>query len=486
MRLACAAAEKNILEFFVRWGMTPDAKTKEYAAQFNKEERAIYYINDAAREYRVTDGTSIADSVKVSVTAKQDEKEPNRVTLTMEASAEDGSDIGKDLFGYEITRIQRRYGKEERQVVGFTQTDTFTDVIGSVNNRVVGYEVRGIDWCMEPTKPGRLEDEIQISHDGSMDKSGWKITVNTWSKEDEEVTGEDEGNLSCSDTISSAKTMIDNDRSTVYDGTVRKTEDADASRTEDAQAVISLGRTETIAGLKYTYEGDSPIEKYTISISDDGSDWTEIKSGTFRLENGTATVYFDKENDSRYNVYDAAYVRLTADGSDRFAAAELDLLAPVGDKVELDQIGILAEDAVFEHSGNNSSGDTESGKTIIPEKSIVFTGRYKGNPAYNMVLLYDASGSAVGGKDSTGAIVADQLILAPDPKDGQLGEITEGTWIYYIRPEDQNSLTLPDKVRAELYRTQDAQTNDKDRLVSDTKLISVPESLPEITITSQP
>lgn len=103
-----------------------------------------------------------------------------------------------------------------------------------------------------------------------------------------------------------------------------------------------------------------------------------------------------------------------------------------------------------------------------------------------MVLLYDTSGSAVGGKDSTGAIVADQLILAPDPKDGQLGEITEGTWIYYIRPEDQNSLTLPDKVRAELYRTQDAQTNDKDRLVSDTKLISVPESLPEITITSQP
>lgn len=82
--------------------------------------------------------------------------------------------------------------------------------------------------------------------------------------------------------------------------------------------------------------------------------------------------------------------------------------------------------------------------------------------------------------------MADQLILAPDPKDGQLGEITEGTWIYYIRPEDQNSLTLPDKVRAELYRTQDAQTNDKDRLVSDTKLISVPESLPEITITSQP
>ena len=49
MRLSCAAAEKNILSFFERWGMTPDADTISYAAQFPVETRAIYYVNDEAR-----------------------------------------------------------------------------------------------------------------------------------------------------------------------------------------------------------------------------------------------------------------------------------------------------------------------------------------------------------------------------------------------------------------------------------------------------
>ena len=43
--------------------------------------------------------------------------------------------------------------------------------------------------------------------------------------------------------------MIDNDLDTVYEGTVKAEE-----RTEDAQAVISLGRIEAIAGVKYTYK----------------------------------------------------------------------------------------------------------------------------------------------------------------------------------------------------------------------------------------
>lgn len=505
MRLACAAAQKNVLEFFTRWGMTPDAKTKKYAEQFDPEERAIYYINDEARAYRAEGGESIAESVAVTATAQQAEKDPGRVTLTMEAGGKDGADMSGDIFGYEITRIQRRYGKEERQVVGFTQENTFTDVIAGINNRVVGYEVRGIDWCMMPTKAYRLGEEILVSHDGSMDKSGWSITVNTWSPEDEKVDGagnggEDQYHQSCSGTISSAKIMIDNDPNTVYEGIVAVVENREQGasgtedRKEDAQVVISLGRTEAIAGVKYTYSGDDPIGGYSISISEDGSDWTEIKKGTFQLKDGTATVHFDKENDGRYYIYDAAYVKITAVNSDRFAAAEIDILSPIGDSIKLDEFGILAEDAVFEHSGSESGGEEDtaspssaerSGSTVIPKGSIVFTGRYKGNPAYNMVILYDEKGNAVGGKNSEGDIVADQLILAPDPEDGQLGEVTEGRWIYYIEPKDQNGMTKrPEKVRAELYRVQNAETNEGDRLVSDTKLVAIPDPLPEIQLTN--
>lgn len=491
MRLACAAAEKNVLEFFTRWGMIPDAVTRKYAEQFDAEERTIYYINDEARAYRAEGGSSIAESVEVTATAHQDETDPGRVTLTMEAHGKDGAAMSGTLFGYEITRIQRRYGKEERQVVGFTQEDTFTDVISGINNRVVGYEVRGIDWCMMPTKAYVLADEILVSHDGSMDKAGWSITVNTWSKADEEVNGdvnrdvnseENQFNQFCSGTVSSAKTMIDNDLDTVYEGTVKAEE-----RTEDAQAVISLGRTEAIAGVKYTYKGTGePIRAYSISISEDGTDWKEIKKGTFRLENGVAAVHFDKENDGRYYIYDAAFVKITALGSDRFSASEIDILSPIGDSVQLDQFGILTEDAVFEHSGSDNGSEegtaaysgekrTGSNATRIPKGSIVFTGRYKGNPAYNMVIVYDEKGNVVGGKDKDGDTAADQLILAPDPKDGQLGEVSEGSWIYYIEPKDQNDMVeRPEKVRAELYRVQNGETNEGDRLVSDTPFMAVP------------
>ena len=58
MRLACAAAEKDILEFFERWGMTPNADTISYASSFPKETRAIYYVNDDSRVKRLANTVS--------------------------------------------------------------------------------------------------------------------------------------------------------------------------------------------------------------------------------------------------------------------------------------------------------------------------------------------------------------------------------------------------------------------------------------------
>ena len=49
----------------------------------------------------------------------------------------------------------------------------------------------------------------------------------------------------------------------------------------------------------------------------------------------------------------------------------------------------------------------------IPAGSLIFTGSYKGNPAYNVVLLYDQNGSIVGGVDEEGSVVASQIILRP-------------------------------------------------------------------------
>ena len=116
------------------------------------------------------------------------------------------SDEGKrdQLLGYEITRIERRYGKEERRVVGFTTSDTFTDHVMTTNNRVVSYEVRGIDQCMNPTETYRISDEFKLLHEGMLDKTDWEITVNTTSPSDEKPDNEDETDTPCSGTISAA------------------------------------------------------------------------------------------------------------------------------------------------------------------------------------------------------------------------------------------------------------------------------------------
>ncbi|MDE7121091.1 MAG: hypothetical protein K2O42_02915, partial [Oscillospiraceae bacterium] len=103
----------------------------------------------------------------------------------------------------------------------------------------------------------------------------------------------------------------------------------------------------------------------------------------------------------------------------------------------------------------------------IPKGSLVFTGSYKGNPAYNVVILYDEKGKIVGGFDEEGSLLSEQIILADVPEEGDITNVSSGTWIYWIEPEYLENMNLPEKVRVELYRVNDALTNEGQRLVSD-------------------
>ena len=51
--------------------------------------------------------------------------------------------------------------------------------------------------------------------------------------------------------------------------------------------------------------------------------------------------------------------------------------------------GILKSDFVYQKADENLD------KQFIPKGSLVFTGSYKGNPAYNVVVLYDENGNVV-------------------------------------------------------------------------------------------
>lgn len=144
-------------------------------------------------------------------------------------------------------------------------------------------------------------------------------------------------------------------------------------------------------------------------------------------------------------------------------------------------VGILKEDYIY---------GTDAGN-VIPEGSLVFMGTYKGNPAYNMVILYDAEGNIIGSREgdaeagTEASVEAEQVILADVPQHGNLGEVSEGIWVYYLEPgkwseEDVRGLT----VRGELYRVDNALTLEGERVVSDTLPLTIPETLPSVTITA--
>ena len=112
MRLACAAADKNILPFFERWGMVPDQDTVSYAAKYGEpDQKALYYVNEDARDYRAKQ-TGEAGTIlgKEAVTAAV-QADSNKVTVTISTNQD------KDLIlGYEIIRTMTSNGAAKSKV----------------------------------------------------------------------------------------------------------------------------------------------------------------------------------------------------------------------------------------------------------------------------------------------------------------------------------------------------------------------------------
>lgn len=76
--------------------------------------------------------------------------------------------------------------------------------------------------------------------------------------------------------------------------------------------------------------------------------------------------------------------------------------------------------------------------------------------------------------------------MAEVPKDGPIQNVADGKWIYYINPEYVDAVKKEldgKKIRAELYRVDNAQTMEGQRLVSDTAYITI-QNPPDIQLKS--
>lgn len=479
MRLSCAAAEKNILEFFKRWGMVPNEETISYAGQFDPETRAIYYVSDASRVYRLEHGGSslnaegTVNAVSGSTSATVNANNASQVDFVLGAE----NIPAEDVLGYEIVRTTISGGEVQRELAGFATEETFSDHILTVNNRVITYEVTLVDKYLNRSAVKTLEP-IKIEHDGSMEKEFWTVSTENLKATDKEELEDDEDYTTCKPQVKDPVwAAVDNDGKTTYAATVENT-------AGDAAITMEFNKFQVVSGFKYTLDDavakEKRIQDYAVYFRAEDGRWKEAAKGAFGDEK-VQTVYFGNEDGKYVGTYRTDAVKLVISGQKgkEIAISELDVLGVTGDNVDFystqestPAIGRLVSDYKY--------GDKES--DVIPKDSIIFTGSYKGNPAYNVVLLYDQNGNIVGGQDEDGNLKAQQIILADVPDTGLIQDVSSGTWIYWIEPKDQTNLDGL-KVRAELYRVNNAQTNEGQRLVSDSLYREVPKDLPEIEFT---
>ena len=479
MRLSCAAAQKNILLFFERWGMTPDEGTRAYAGQFEAETRAIYYANDDARVYSLNGGASVLNSdgtteaVGDNVTAVVKSESANQVDITLGFKNIPEADV----LGYEIVRCMYAGSEVIKETAGFATKEnvSFTDTV-YVNNRMIWYEVKVIDQYLNQSAVKVLAP-VKIEHDGSLEKDYWTVTTENLTAPDDVKVPENQDSM-CSGSVTEtededalagqavgAAKLIDNDVNTVYTAT------ADGS----AGIILEFNKTLTVTGFKYRGAGGMTGE-YEVFVRS-GGEWNRVAGGSW-AESGTQ--YFSNLDGGYVGTFVTDAVKVTFNGR-QVSIAELDVLGVTGDNVDFRRvddgtvvIGTLSTEYRFGESENN----------VIPAGSILFTGAYKGSPDYNTVILYDQNGNIVGGTNQDDSLKAQQIILAEVPDEGLIQNVSDGTWIYWIEPQQQIDMNGITKVRAELYRVNNALTQEGQRLVSDSLWEAVPSILPEIQLSS--
>lgn len=143
--IASKVADRNLTEFFTRWGVTLSDGVKDILDDYQKETRAVWYLNDASRTYRLGSGSAASGSATVTASVEE-----SQVTLTIQHT-----DASK-ILGYEI----RRNGV----AIAFTTGSTYTDNLGAANNRTYTYSVVPVD------KLGNLgaeakANEVRVAYD---------------------------------------------------------------------------------------------------------------------------------------------------------------------------------------------------------------------------------------------------------------------------------------------------------------------------------
>ena len=162
--IASQTANRNLTEFFTRWGMTLSQEVKDLLAAYPTEERAIWYLNDASRTYRLAGGGAAEGSAAVLA-----QVEESSVTLILTHTDSDS------ILGYEI----RRNGIP----IAFTTESIYVDDLGAANNLTYTYTAVPVDRLGNPGDAAR-SSEVRVAYDKTispdlytLERDGETVTI---------------------------------------------------------------------------------------------------------------------------------------------------------------------------------------------------------------------------------------------------------------------------------------------------------------------
>lgn len=430
-RTASAVANRNLTEFFTRWGMTLSDGTKAALAKLPEETRALWYLSDQSRRDRLA-GVSQGQGT-VSLTAALEGEKAVKLTIT-------SSVIQGKLQGYEILR--------NGVPIAFTTEGSYTDIIGSANHRTYTYSVRAYD-TLGNFIAGDAADELRIAYDKTVPADAYDVSRN---------------------------------------GTT---------------VIFTMKEETPVSGLKVI--GVPDPGPFTVTVTDKDKKTTIARSGDFK-EGNQATddknsylTYFQKPGaaaeDTRIWTYDAKSVTVTGVPAE-IPKEKVQLISYAGDDVaflEKGAVGVLSKAYRY---------GTEAGQ-VIPAGTLIVTGTYRGDPAYQTVKIEGQftqtvlTGDAEEVQTTTKPRWLDgkALLFAEIPPDGKVCDISDGLFIFIPNVQKEAELQgeasacnaaslLPAQMRAVLSRTDQPTLAESQRVTAETLWINTPggEDLPVIVL----
>ncbi len=304
--IASKVADRNLTEFFTRWGMTLSDGVKDILGGYTAEDRAIWYLNDASRTYRLASGQAADGAATVSASVSE-----SKVTLTI--SHTDSANI----LGYEI----RRNGK----AIAFTTEASYVDDLGAANNLTYTYSVVPVDKLGNLGAEAQAE-EVLVAYDKT-------ISADLYQVEQGEGTLTFTMKNAAAVNVTGIKVTNESEMSGEYTvtATVRVTDDQE--RTEEKSVTVKTG---TLTGSElvayFTKPGAQP---------DDTRIWTySVVSLTVTgVPEGAAVELLDYPGD-RVDFYEGATVGILKNAYGDIPAGTLVILGtyrgdPVYNYVEI-------------------------------------------------------------------------------------------------------------------------------------------------------